>query len=177
MPDQSTKTESKDFVISRVFDAPRDFLWKCFADPERMKQWWGPKGFKVIASDMDLRVGGTYHYGMTAPDGSAMWGLFTYREIVPGERLVLVDCFSDESRDVTRHPMAPTWPLYMLSTFTFEDAPGAKTKFTVRWQALDATPEERAVFNSDQSRVSMTNGWTGTVDQLEAYLAAAKQGA
>jgi uncharacterized protein YndB with AHSA1/START domain len=174
MPDQSTKTELKDFVMSRVFDASRDLLWKCFTEPERMKQWWGPKGFKVIAFDMDLRMGGTYHYGMKAPDGSTMWGLFTYREIVPGERLVLVDCFSDEHRGVTRHPMAPSWPLKMLSTFTFEDAPGGKTRFTVRWSPYEATPEEQATFDSDRSRVSMTNGWSGTMDQLEAYLAKTK---
>jgi len=168
--------QSKDFVISRVFDAPRELMWRYFTDPAHMKQWWGPKGSKVIASDMDLRAGGTYHYGMTAPDGSTMWGLFTYREIMPRERLVFVNCFSDENRGITRHPMAPTWPLKMLSTFMFEDAPGGKTKFTVRWQTLDATPEEPATFDSDQSRVSMTNGWTGTLDQLEAYLASAKQG-
>jgi len=166
--------QGEDFIISRVFDVPRDLMWRCFTDPERMKQWWGPKGFKVIVLTMDLRVGSTCHYGMTAPDGSTMWGLFTYREIVPGERLVLVDCFSDENRGVTHHPMAPIWPLYMLSTFTFEDAGAGKTKFTVRWRPLDATPEEQATFDSDQSRVSMTNGWTGTLEQLEAYLAKAK---
>jgi len=165
---------SKDFVMSRVFDVPRDLLWKCFTDPERMKHWWGPKGFTVIASKMDLRVGGTYHYGMKAPDGSLMWGLFTYREIVPQEKLVFVNSFSDEKGGVTRHPAAPTWPLLMLSTFTFEDAAHGKTKFTVRWQTLDATLEEQATFDSDQSRVSMTNGWSGTMEQLEAYLAKTK---
>ena len=50
--------QSPDFVISRVFDAPRELVWKCFTEPERMKHWWGPKGFKVIASKMDLRPGG-----------------------------------------------------------------------------------------------------------------------
>jgi uncharacterized protein YndB with AHSA1/START domain len=165
---------SKDFVMSRVFEVPRDLLWKCFTDPERMKHWWRPKGFTVIASKMDLRVGGTYHYGMKAPDGSLMWGLFTYREIMPQERLVFVNSFSDEKGGVTRHPAAPTWPLKMLSTFTFEDVPGGKTRFTVRWQALNATPEEQATFDGDQSRISMTNGWSGTMDQLEAYLAEAK---
>jgi uncharacterized protein YndB with AHSA1/START domain len=166
-------TPGKDFIISRLFDAPRDLLWQCFTDPERMKHWWGPKGFTVIASKMDLRVGGTYHYGMKAPDGSPMWGLFTYREIVPRERLVFVNSFSDANGGVTRHPMAPTWPLTMLSTFTFEDAADGKTRFTVRWQALDASPEEQATFDSDQSRTSMTNGWSGTMDQLAAYLATA----
>ena len=177
MPAHATTTPSKDFVISRVFDAPRDLLWQCFTDPERMRQWWGPKGFTVFASKMDLRVGGTYHYGMTAPDGVPMWGLFSYREIVPQEKLVFVNSFSDEKGGVTRHPMAPTWPLQMLSIFTFEDAPGAKTKFTVRWQPLNATPEEQATFDSDQSRVSMTDGWSGTMERLESYLAKAQQGA
>ncbi len=164
----------KDFTMSRTFDAPRDLLWQCFTEPERMKQWWGPKGFTVIASTMDLRVGGTYHYGMKAPDGSAMWGLFTYREIVPREKLVFVNSFSDEKRGITRHPMAPTWPLKMLSTFTFEDAPGGKAKFTVHWRTLDATEQEQQTFDSPQSRQSMTNGWGGTMDQLAAYLANAK---
>ena len=126
-----TETQSKDFVMSRVFDAPRALLWQCFTDPERMKHWWGPKGFTVLSSKMDLRVGGTYHYGMKAPNGTAMWGLFKYREIVPQEKLVFVNSFSDENGGVTRHPGSATWPLYMLSTFTFEDAPGGKTKFTV----------------------------------------------
>ena len=102
----AAEAKRKDFVISRVFDAPRDLLWQCFTDPERMKHWWGPKGFTVIASKMDLRVGGTYHYGMQAPNGGAMWGLFTYREIVPQEKLVFVNSFSDEKGGVTRHPGA-----------------------------------------------------------------------
>ncbi len=162
----------KDFVMSRVFDTPRDLLWKCFTDPERMKQWWGPKGFTVLSSTMDLRVGGTYHYGMTAPNGAAMWGLFKYREIVPQQKLVFVNSFSDEKGGVTRHPGHQKWPLYMLSTFTFEDAPGGKTKFTVRWQALDATEEEQQTF--DTMHDSMTQGWGGTMEQLAAYLATAK---
>ena len=53
-------TQNADFVISRVFDAPRDLVWKAFTEPERMKEWWGPKGCTVIASKMDLRPGGTY---------------------------------------------------------------------------------------------------------------------
>jgi uncharacterized protein YndB with AHSA1/START domain len=162
---------SKDFVISRVLNAPRDLVWQCFTDPQRMKQWWGPKGFKVIASKMDLRVGGTYHYGMESPDGKPMWGLFTYREVVPQQRLVFVNSFSDEAGGITRHPMAPTWPLQMLSTFTFEDAGDGKTKFTVRWAPLNPTPEERATF--DAGHASMTGGWSGTMEQLEAYLAKA----
>lgn len=161
-----------EFVLSRVFDAPHALLWQCFTEPERMKQWWGPKGFKVLHSKMDLRVGGTYHYGMQAPDGKAMWGKFTFREIVPQEKLVQITSFSDEKGGITRHPLTPTWPLQVLSTFAFEDAPGGKTKFTVRWSPYEATAEEQATF--DAGRASMTQGWGGTMDQLTAYLATAK---
>lgn len=166
------ETKSKDFVISRLFDAPRDFLWQCFTDAERMKHWWGPKGFTVISSKMDLRVGGTYHYGLRTPDGQAMWGLFTYREIVPREKMVFVNSFSDENGGVTRHPGSDKWPLQLLSIFTFEDAPGGNTKFTVSWQPLDATPEEQATF--DSMHTSMTQGWSGTMEGPEAYLKTAK---
>ncbi len=162
---------SKDFVLSRVFDAPRSTLWQCFTDPERMKQWWGPKGFTVIASNMDLRPGGTYHYGLKAPDGVPMWGKFVYREIVPQQRLVMVSSFSDAAGGVTRHPMAPTWPLQTLSTFSFEDVGDGNTRFTVRWSPLDPTAEERETF--DSAHDNMRQGWTGTMDQLAAYLARA----
>jgi len=161
---------SGEFVLTRVFDAPRDLLWKCFTDPERMKQWWGPKGFKVLVSKMDLRVGGTYLYGMQTPDGKAMWGKFVYREITPPEKLVFINSFSDEAAGLTRHPMSPTWPLQLLSTFTFEEM-GAKTRFTIRWAPYDATEEERKTFEAGRS--SMTQGWSGTLEQLEAYLAKA----
>lgn len=161
-----------EFVLSRVFDAPHALLWQCFTEPERMKQWWGPKGFKVLHSKMDLRVGGTYHYGMQAQDGKAMWGKFTFRDIVPQQKLVQITSFSDEKGGITRHPLAPTWPLQMLSTFAFEDAPGGKTKFTVRWSPYEATAEEQVTF--DAGHASMTQGWGGTMDQLAAYLATAK---
>jgi uncharacterized protein YndB with AHSA1/START domain len=159
---------SRDFVISRVFDAPRELVWAAFTDPERMRHWWGPKGFKVIASKMDLQPGGTYHYGMEAPDGSVMWGKFVYREIVRPQRLVLVNSFSDERGGITRHPMSPSWPLRLLSTFLFEDIDG-KTRFSVTWSPLDASEEERATF--DAAHPSMQQGWGGTMDQLAAYLA------
>ncbi len=172
MPQSETRTEiSKDFIISRVFDAPRDLVWKCFTEPERMKQWWGPKGFTVVAAKMDLRPGGIYHYGMRTPDGHTMWGKFVYREIAAPERLVFVNTFSDETGGITRHPMSPTWPLEMLSTFTFEELPGGKTKFTIRWSALNAADEEQKTF--DSSHDSMRQGWGGTLDQLGAYLAGA----
>jgi uncharacterized protein YndB with AHSA1/START domain/uncharacterized glyoxalase superfamily protein PhnB len=160
--------ETKPFVISRTFDVPRDTLWKCFTDPERMRQWWGPKGVTIIASKMELWLGGTYHYGMRTPDGKEMWGKFVYREITPPERLVFVSAFSDETGGLTRHPLAPSWPIEMLSMFSFAEA-GGRTTFTVTWRPLNPTAEERATFEAGHD--SMKQGWTGTLEQLAAYLA------
>ena len=80
------QTQSKDFVITRTFDAPRELVWKCFTEPERMKEWWGPKGSTIVASNMDLRVGGSYHGAMRDPQGNVMWAKFVYREITAPER-------------------------------------------------------------------------------------------
>jgi uncharacterized protein YndB with AHSA1/START domain len=164
--------KSKDFVISRVFDAPRALVWECFTKPERMKEWWGPKGVTILKSQMDLRVGGKYHYGMQQPDGTVMWGRMVYRAITPPERLEFINSFSDEAGGLGRHPLAPSWPIEMLSIFTFEEMADGKTRFTVTWRPYNATDEERATF--DAGHASMTGGWSGTLDKLAAYLPAAK---
>jgi len=160
----------EEFVITRVFDAPRGLVWQAFTEPERMRHWWGPKGFTVIASKMDLRPGGIYHYGLRGPDGGTMWGKFVYREIVRPERIVVVTSFSDEAGNTTRHPLSPTWPLQMLSVFRFAEQDG-RTALSVRWSPLDASDTERATFAG--AHASMQQGWTGTLDQLAGYLAKA----
>ena len=156
------------FEISRTFRAPRALVWKVFTDPEHLQHWWGPKGFTVLVSRMEFRLGGTYHYCLRSPDGKKMWGKFLYREINPYDRIVLFDSFSDESGGVTRHPFSPTWPLQMLSTFTFTEKDG-NTTLTVQWTPLASTTDERKTFEEGMS--SMNQGWSGTLDQLDEYLA------
>ena len=161
----------REFVITRVFDAPRELVWKAFTEPARMKAWWGPKGFTVLHSKMDLRPGGIYHYGMRAPDGSEMWGKMAYREIAPPERIVWVNSFSDKEGNVARHHLHMAWPLEVLSTLTLETQ-GSGTKLTIRGLPPNASAAERKTF--DENGASMQQGWTGTLDQLDAYLAKAR---
>jgi uncharacterized protein YndB with AHSA1/START domain len=160
-----------DFVISREFDAPRDLVFKAWTEPERLAQWWGPKGFTMKSANVDLRPGGMFLYGMVAPDGSEMWGKFVYREITPPERMVFIVSFSDENGGTTRHPMAPTWPLQMINTLTLTERDG-KTTLTLRGGAYEATEEERATYKAGHA--SMQGGFSGTFDQLETYLAKAR---
>ena len=163
---------TKPFIISRVFDAPRDRVWQAWTEVDRLKQWWGPKGFVVTQLKLDLRPGGTMHYRLRMPDGKDMWGRFIYREIVKPERLVWINSFSDKDGGLSVHPMAPTWPREMHTTVRFEDL-GGKTRITVEWLPVEGSTDlERKTF--EEGRDSMKMGWTGTMEQFEAYLAKAK---
>jgi uncharacterized protein YndB with AHSA1/START domain len=166
--EQTQAQEMKPFVISRTFKASRERLWKAFTELEQMKQWFGPKGFKTKSARQDFRPGGTYHYCLVSSDGQEMWGKFVYREITPPSRIVFVNSFSDAEGGVTRHPMAPNWPRQMLTTVTFTEE-GDKTRFTVEWLPIDPSDDEWRTF--DAGRQSMTQGWTGTFEQLEEFLA------
>jgi len=159
------------FVITRVFDAPRDLVWKTWTEAEHM-QWWGPKGVSIHHAKLELHPGGTFHYCMKTPDGHEMWGKWVIREVVEPERLVFINSFSDRDAGLTRHPMNPNWPLEILSTITFADQ-GDKTLLTIQWLPLHPTDVERQTF--DEGHESMKGGWSGSLDRLEAYLAVAQQ--
>jgi uncharacterized protein YndB with AHSA1/START domain len=161
----------KPFLISRVFDAPRDRVWRAWTEVEQLKQWWGPKGFAVTHCKLDLRPGGIMHYCLRMPGGNEMWGKFVYREIVKPERLVWVNSFSDKDGGLTVHPMNPNWPREMLSRAEFEEQ-GGKTKLSIQWVPLDGSTElECKTF--EEGRESMKMGWSGTMEQFTAYLAKA----
>jgi len=156
------------FRIERLLDAPRERVWRAWTEVEQLVHWWGPKGFTVRHCTVDLRPGGKMHYCLRMPDGGEMWGRFVYREIVPPEKLVWVNSFSDKDGGVTRHPMAPDWPRELLTTVRFSEEKG-RTRVTVEWVPIDASDTELRAF--DQGRDSMTQGWGGTFEQLIAYLA------
>ena len=85
------------FSITRIFDKPRDIVWRAWTDPAVIAQWFGPKGSscKVLLKH-ELREGGVLHSVITAPGMPQMCGLFTYREVAPETRLVWSHAFSDE---------------------------------------------------------------------------------
>jgi len=164
----SNETNPQEFIIDRTFDAPRDLVWKSLTEPERMQQWFAPKGFSSRAVKHDLRPGGTYHYCMASADGHEMWGKVVYREIVAPERLVYINSFSNAEGGTTRHPLSATWPLEMLSTFILVDYKG-KTTLILKWTPHHATEEEKQTFAAAHD--GMRQGWTGTFDNLTEYLA------
>lgn len=158
----------EEFVISRVFNAPRELVWKMWTEAEHMAKWWGPTGFEMIKTELDLKPGGMFHYGMKTPDGAyTMWGKIMYREIAAPERMIVVVSFCDENAVAIRHPMAPTWPMEVLTTMTFTEENG-KTTLLMKGVPLNANEEEIKMYKSGYA--GMQQGFGGTFAQLDAYL-------
>jgi uncharacterized protein YndB with AHSA1/START domain len=158
-----TKTSSdRDLVITRVFDAPRETVFKAWSDPERMMSWWGPKSFTTPVCRIDFRVGGKWINCMRAPDGKDYWSTGVYREIVAPERIVTTDNFADAEGNVvppSYYDMSGDWSGEMLITVTFEDV-GRKTKLTLRHEGLPAGEHQSGA----------NEGWSQSFDKLAEYV-------
>lgn len=157
-----------EFSITRVLDAPRELVFQAWTERERLEQWWGPAGFALSVLTLHLRPGGIFHYGMRSPDGYEMWGKFTYREIVPPQRIVSILSFADQQGNAVRHPMSPNWPLESIITMTLAEG-GGKTALALRSTPYQANELECNTFREGHD--SMTMGYGSTFDQLAAYLA------
>jgi uncharacterized protein YndB with AHSA1/START domain len=159
-----------EFVIARVFEAPREQVWRAFSEPERLSSWWGPEGFTMKTCHIDFRPGGHFHYGLCSPDGLEMWGRFVYREMAEPERMVFIVSFSDAQAGLTRHPWNQSWPLEILNTLTLEESAG-QTTLTLRGAPIHATAAERKIFEAGHD--GMRRGFGATWNQLAKYLASA----
>lgn len=78
----------REIVLSRVFDAPRPLVFRMWIEHEHAARWFGPRGFEIIDSEMDARVGGRWRFTMRAPDGTTYTNRIEYLEIAAPERLV-----------------------------------------------------------------------------------------
>jgi uncharacterized protein YndB with AHSA1/START domain len=149
-------------VITRVFDAPRELVWKTWTDPERVTCWWGPKGYTSPAARSDLRVGGHYLFAMRSPEGKDFWSSGVYRDVVEPERIVATDSFSDADGNVvpaSHYGMTGAWPLALSVTVTFEEADG-KTRLVLRHEG----------FPDSENRDLAGAGWNESLDKLETCL-------
>lgn len=149
--DGATPNEERELLLTRVFDAPRELVFKAWTDPEHVAQWYGPEGFSVVFLEMDVRPGGAWRKCMRSPAGADYWRSGVFREIVEPERLVFT-YVSDDPLGTSGHET--------LVTITFADQ-GAKTLMTFR----------QAVFESVAARDSHRGGWTSCMERFAAYLA------
>ncbi len=155
-------------VFSRLYDAPRDVVFRAWTEVDHLKHWWGPKGFIWDHATIDLHPGGVFHYCLRTPDGDDLWGKFVFRDIKTPERLMFVSSFSDKDSRTIRHPVIASWPLEIMNTLTLTEQ-GGKTALTLRAATINATPDEQKTFQ--ESSRSIEEGMRGTLDQLGDYLA------
>jgi uncharacterized protein YndB with AHSA1/START domain len=164
-----SEASADSFVITRLFNAPRPRLWDAWTKPDQLSQWFGPRGVTTTVMAHSLEPGGILHARMETPDGGRMWAKFVYREVTAPSRLVWVHSFSDEHANVTRAPFFDgNWPLELLTTVSFAEE-GRGTRVTLTWTPLNATDIERQTFAANMN--SMNQGWTGSFEVLDAFLA------
>jgi len=163
MPDTQTVTTDNEagvMHIERIFNAPRDLVFKAYTEPERIAQWWGPREWKTRNVTMDVRPGGVWHYVMVGPDGTEAWGKATYSEVKPPSRLVYMDAFSDAEGNSN-----PDLPQTLIE-YDFEEVEGGKTRMISK-----ATFANGEALNAVLD-MGMLEGMTETLDRLDEYLTA-----
>ncbi|MDQ0061746.1 SRPBCC domain-containing protein [Paenibacillus harenae] len=160
------KVEGQEFVMERVFNAPKELVFKAFSEAEHLKQWWGPRGWTLTACTIDFRPGGVWHYCMKCIDenqgdffGFESWGKGVYGEIVEQEKIVYTDYFSDAEGNESED-MPPS-----LITLVFEEQDG-KTKVLSRSRFHSAEALQASVEMGMEQGIRET--WDRLVEHLEA---------
>ena len=90
-----TTPTDREVLLSRVFDAPATLVFEALTQPEWLKRWYGPTGWSLVVCEIDLRVGGAWHFVSRRPDGKQIGQLGVYREIVKPERIVNTEQWED----------------------------------------------------------------------------------
>lgn len=146
----------RDLVLTRLIDAPREKLFRAWADPELLKQWFAPLPYTTPVAELDVRPGGANFIVMRGPDGVEMPNRGVYLEVVPNKRLVFTNAYSKA--------WEPAEKPFMTVILSFEDE-GGKTRYTAlvrHWTVADRETHEKMGFHK---------GWGQCADQLEALVA------
>jgi uncharacterized protein YndB with AHSA1/START domain len=169
MPDNNTSdyAETYDVVVTRVFDAPVEEVWKAWSDPAYVMRWWGPTGFTSPSAEMDFRVGGASLVCMRAPaeyGGQDFYNTWTYTTIDPHERIEFVSNFADEDGthiDRAAMGMPPGVPFDVPHVITFEAAGEGRTEMTVTEHG----------YTTEQARDLSRAGMEQCIDKMVAIFA------
>jgi uncharacterized protein YndB with AHSA1/START domain len=161
--------QDRELVITRVFEAPKELVFKVWTEPEHIKNWWGPKPFTAPRCEVDLKPGGDYIYVMRSPDGQEFPVQGKFKEIVKNEKLVYTD---------DMYKQADFWKmmigdkvggdvdfstLQLIVTVIFEDQDN-KTKFTLITRFVSNDVRDAMV------GMQMAEGWTSSLQKFAEEL-------
>ena len=146
-----TTPSDREIIITRVVDAPRHLVFEVYTNPAHLPHWMlGPKGWTMPICEIDLRVGGAWHFVWRRSDGTEMEMRGVYQEIVPPERLVSTESWGGD------------WP-ETLNTLVLTEEDG---KATMTCTVLYASKETRDAALG----TGMKEGWSASYDRLDKYL-------
>ena len=154
----SASAPQRELILTRVFDAPRDEVFRMWTDPWHLARWWGPQGFTNPVCELDARPGGAIRIDMTGPDGTVYPMGGTIHEIIPPERLVFT---ATAIPDEAGRPQLENHNTVVL------EAQGNRTKLTLTVRVLRATAA------ASQALAGMEAGWSQSLERLAALAALA----
>jgi uncharacterized protein YndB with AHSA1/START domain len=152
-PNATVDASDRELIFNRVFDAPRELVYKAWTDPRHLIQWWGPKGFTTSVYEMDVKPGGVWRLTMRGPDGREYKNRIIFIEVVKPERLVY-----------KHDPEQGCEPVRFEVTVTFAEE-GAKTRLTMRMLFPSADAREDVV-----KKYGAVEGANQTLGKLAEYL-------
>jgi uncharacterized protein YndB with AHSA1/START domain len=147
---RNESSAERELVITRVFNAPRELVFRMWTDPKHMARWWGPRDYPAVSVDLDVRPGGRWRHCLRSTEtGADLWHHGEFHEVVPPERLVFSFAWEEDGERGIEN----------LVTITFADQNG-KTLMTFR----------QAPFQSDGERDGHGGGWSSAFDRLDEEL-------
>lgn len=146
----------------RSFDAPRQLVWEAWTEPQKVKQWWGPKDFSCPTAEIDLRKNGRYLTCMRSPEGKDYWSTGTYKVIDEPKKLVCTDSFADPEGNIvpaSYYGFEDNFPLVMEFELQLDEI---NTKTRMRLNHI-GIPEGEVMEQTKE-------GWNQSFDKLEKLL-------
>lgn len=156
-----------EYRFERVFDAPRDLVWRAWTDPDLLHQWYGP-GAETVIHEFNLTPGGKWLNEMKYGDNS-YYQKVVFKEITAPEKMIWQHHSSTDAdwNDVPS-PMMPNWPALLHTTVIFEDQ-GDKTNVILTQVPVDASASEIEAFGQMMS--NMDGGWGSGYKIIDEILA------
>ena len=146
-------TPPLELSVTRLLDAPRPKLYRCWTEPDLLKQWFTPRPWTTPVVEVDVRPGGSSYFLFRGPEGEEFPNRGVYLDVQPNERLVFTDAYTEA--------WTPSAKPFMTGIISFSDEAG-KTRYTAR--ALHWTEEDKA----QHEAMGFHEGWGKATDQLEA---------
>jgi uncharacterized protein YndB with AHSA1/START domain len=157
MSDTTTKAEDRTLVLTRVFDATPEKLYRAWTDPQLMSEWFCPRPWQATVIENDVRPGGSSTIMMRGPEGQEFPNHGVYLDVVPNRRLVFTDAFTKAWQ--------PSEKAFMVAEVEFEDIGNGQTRYTARarhWSMDDLKAHEQMGFHE---------GWSKAAEQLAEVVA------